>query len=434
MRRPQIWMLGALILAGAGSTGLRSHGARLVGVLSGGRPRSEATLWSHVEPGWRLDSVWTFPERVNALMAPPPSAPIELRSQIYVGTAGTGSVHRINPGSIGAGFSISRGLGDAISFGESNVNRLALHDLDGDGELELIGSTSQIFPRGRPRLHVWNSTIAAAAQRAVARPEIASSWSHSLGFLSRPETPAQSVFVTFCGFGEIVEYRLNPQAASHDGFRHEELSWKKVGQLPASGEWLEVGDVDNDHAQELLVATGYALKGAAIHVYQSPAAGSPLQLKRVIDEDRRFGNVRFKLIPSASNQESRLVAWWCTDLAGGDAEMIVYRLGPEGVRERQVVQTGTASELWPDDGRFDLGDVDGDGHDELWFATSQGVLWRFEPERATESAPAPRRIATFREPITSLTLSLPVATYRRARVYIGCGHSVVSLEASPPGA
>jgi hypothetical protein len=288
---------------------------------------------------------------------------------------------------------------------------------------------------GKPRLYVWSSSVSLTALRVVARPDIASSWSHSLGFLPRPGQGPDSAFITYCGYGEVVEFRMKGHHASPDGFLQDELGWKVVARVPASGEWLQVADADNDGRPEVCVATGYAPGKAALLLYDSPAPGAELQLQQRIDEGGRFGNVRFQVAELGDASARTIVAWWCTGLADGDAEMISYRLGPEGVRSRTVLAQGPASDLWPDDGDFVAGDLDGDGRTELWFATGSSSLWRYAPEStgATTSAATPTLVARFHEPIKALAFGPDIMT-RRARLYIGHGRSIAALLPAHPGA
>lgn len=383
-----ILLMGVLVVASAWGGG-DGDGAGQSGAIL---PRSaDLTLLPVAElaPGWKLGVAREMSEPVNALRVAGRELP-GLIGSVFVGMAGPGTVARIATGSIGEPMVISGGLGDMIRYGTCNVNRLDLHDIDGDGEPELIGSTSQIHPRGRPKLCVWSTSAMSPTLRAVARPDIKSSWSHSLGYLKRPGDPVTSMFVTFCGCGEIVEYRLSPGEGSA-GFHGDNLDWKLVETLPVSGEWIEVADADNDGTPDICVAAGFQVGQSEIRLYASDAAGAPLRRTLTIDEGHRFGNVRFTVADLGKTGVRDVVAWWCTDISGGDAEMIRYRLGPEGVRQREVLSTGPASQLWSDDGQFTTGDLDGNGTPELWFGTSGGQLWQYDPGQSA----LPRKIARF---------------------------------------
>ena len=273
---------------------------------------------------------------------------------------------------------VATGLGDVVKFGDCWVNRLVVRDLDGDGVPELIASTSQVVPRGRPRLYVWSLENAVPTLRAMARPEIESSWSHGLGFLPRGDSGAQSLFLTFCGHGEVVEYDYKSKSVG--GFQGASLGWKKVGQLATSGEWSQDADLDNDGRLDVCLATGYSENKAAIQAFVSPSRGADLVMQHEINEQWRFANVKFVIGDLRGDGTSDLVAWWCTDhLTGGDCEVIRYHLGPEGVRSRDVIAQGKAEILWPGDGQMALLDMDGNGQTEVWFAASSGNLWRYDP-------------------------------------------------------
>ena len=330
--------------------------------------------------GWTLEVLAELPGEISALAAAPSELP-DKQGFIYAGTTPNAGVYRFHlaaPKSIGI---VGEGLGDDPKFGTSNVNVLTFADVDRDGKPELLASTSQIYPRGRPRLYVW-SLDGSSPLQSVTRPRIGSSWSHGFGLIERPAPGPPSLFITFCGNGEVVEYQM-AKASGPTGFSQEAMQWKQVGQLPASGEWAESADVDNDGRAEVCLAAGFAPGQAAVLAFSSEAPGAELRLKHRLDEGGRFGNVRFRVGPLGGDGAQELIAWWCTGLGDGDCEIIRYRLGPEGVRRRTVLTQGDAKQLWPQDGQSALWDMDGDGRPEVWFATSAGSVWNFDPARET---------------------------------------------------
>lgn len=333
-----------------------------------------------LEPGWKLRALRELPEKICSLVEWDDSKrPGNLH--IYVGTMPLGGVYDIAASQeVPVTHQIvAQGMGDVYEHGTCSVNTLAVRDVDHDGVPELLAATCQVLPRGRPRLYVW-SIAPTPVFRGMVRTDIRSSWSHGLGFVTRPGADSDSVFSTYCGYGEVVEYHLAREKTG-GGFSAESLAWKQVAQLPASGETVLTADVDNDGGNDVCVATGYAFNGAAIHVYASPEQGSDLRIKHVINEDKRFGNVRFVVGPTRGDGLQDLFAWWCTGLGDVDCEFVRYRLGPEGVREREVLARGDAPSLWPKDGQTVLADLDQDGRTEVWFATDLGNLWRYDPSR-----------------------------------------------------
>ncbi|MFO0952974.1 MAG: hypothetical protein U0835_17840 [Isosphaeraceae bacterium] len=376
-----------------------------------------------IEPGLTYEVLRSLAEPVNALTVGPKGSSVQ--GLVFAGLEGKGGVLRINPAGPTGFTTVALGMGDFIDFGTCAVNHLEVHDVDGDGLPELLGSTSQVSPMGRPRMYVWATMMSTPLLRAVARPDIQSSWSHSTAFLPRPAVSGgpsarDSAFVTFCGFGEVVEYRFD-EAGGGDGFRQETLFWKKVGQLPHSGEWIQTADADNDGRTDVVVATGYAFNGAAIHIFESKAAGAPLELRHKIEEDGRFGNVRFLVGDFRGTGAREVISWWCTDLAGGDAEMILYRLGPKGVVSREVVARGTASDLWSNDGQFVTGDTDRDGREEVWFGTLGGSVWKYDPSRAS----APVRVARFQSGLGPLAIGPDLIHLDQPVLYVAADRSIL---------
>ncbi len=391
---------------------------------SAGPAGSSHAVLREIRKGWSLHPYHTLPESITTLMVEDKSTR-KTQGFVYAGTSGSAGIYRVSPLTQNAVSTLSNGMGDALTFGTCHINRVVLHDMDGDGLPELLGSSSQVEPRGRPRLCVWSSSFNGPALRAVARPEIASSWSHSIDFLPRPGKGSDSVFVTFCGFGEVVEYRLEP-ATEGSSFHGENLGWKVVGTLPTSGEWLQIVDADNDGKQDICVATGYSPGHAAVILYASDEPGSMLRETRRLDEGGRFGNVRFLAGPLEKDGGQDLIAWWCTGNADGDAEVIVYRLGGEGIVRRTVVARGPASDLWADDDRFTFADLDDDGRKEVWFSTYSGKLWRFDPAHSN----ATELMASFQEGLGPVA-SGPDISGKRQRLYLGWERQIFGFELQP---
>ena len=223
-------------------------------------------------------------------------------------------------------------LARPTSVPECYVNTLAVHDLDLDGTPELIASTCQVEPRGRPRLHVW-SLLSPPVPLCSASPDIKSSWSHGLGYIPASDTQSHRLFGTYCGFGEIVEYKLGKDE-DNAGFHRESLAWKQVGQLAASGESLRVEQVDNDGKDKVVVAVGYARHQAAIRIYDVKSRGEALALEREIDEQGRFGNVSFLIAESPVKHRREVIAWWTTGLLDGECEIVRYSLTANGSVQR----------------------------------------------------------------------------------------------------
>jgi hypothetical protein len=411
-------LISCLLVLPALGVGLVRDAARTAMVASYRPDAAPTPPAGTIAPGWRVTPLRELPERVATLAAVPGGA-----GALLAGTSGSGMVIRFHPMVTRSVFRMASGMGDQIDHGECAVNRLLVRDVDGDGRAETLATTSQIHPMGRPRLYTWQGQTLAG----LVRPEIASSWSHGLAVVPGmdPAGPAR-LFVTYCGHGEVVEFRARPRESA-DGFRDAAPAWKQVAALPASGEQVEAADADNDGRVDLVLASGFSVANASLRLFHPGAApGAPLVPRRAIDEGGRFGNVRFLVGDLAGDGRRDLVAWWCTDLAGGDCEVIRYRLSSDGVARREVLAQGPASELWTDDNQAALGDIDGDGAVELWFATHAGGLWRYDPAGRS----GPTRVATFPGGLGPLIVAGPSPFYPRDQLVLGQDRVVFRLEPS----
>lgn len=384
------------------------------------RSRDPAPSLKVIDSNLQIQVLSELPERVTALTTY--YGADRFHEDVFVGTSPSASVFQFSPNlRPELLMPIASGLGDSTKFGTCEVSSLAVCDFNQDGTPELLAETSQIFPIGRPRLYAW-SLSSYPIPLGMVRPEIESSWSHGLGFAHVAHRDAPSVFSTFCGNGEIVEYQATRET-SPSGFQLEGISWRQVGRLPASGEQALTADADNDGQTDLCIATGYSLGKAAIQIYAIGSQGIDAQPRHRIDESGRFGNVRF-LVGDLDREGAReLVAWWCSDVSGGECEMVRYRFGPEGLRQRAEIIRGDADRLWPQDGQMALADLDQDGNIEIWFSTYTGNLWRYQPNQS----PPVMHVCANEGKFGPLVASAPQKN-KPACLYLGCGRSVLRVQ------
>jgi hypothetical protein len=398
--------------------------ASFASALGNGKPGGLPSAVEFFEPGWQLCVARQLSGEISSLAVWP--EPDAFSQVVFVGTSPTGCVYRFYPPLTDAITPIGVGLGDRLEHGTCAISALAVRDLDHDGTMELVAETSQILPESRPRLYVW-SLSEAPLLRGVARPDIASSWGHGLGFVRRTGDDSDAILSTYCGHGEVVEYRLigsDPES----GFRYETLGWRQVGQLPASGEGISTTDLDYDGQLDLCVATGFSAGRAALQVYSLTGQGMEPQPRHVVDESGRFFNVKFMVGELVSPGSMDVMAWWSTQPAGGECEVFRYRFGPDGLRQRELVARGLAASLWPIDGQMTLADMDRDGNVEAWFATVSGNLWRYDYARS------PRLSCVAAVPCgIGPIAATPTALKTGQKLYIGCANHVLELKRQESG-
>ena len=106
--------------------------------------------------------------------------------------------------------------------------------------------------------------------------------------------------------------------------------------------------------------------------------------------------------------------------------MVRYLLGPDGVTERTEIAQGDSGELWPVDVQMALADMDRDGHSEVWFATTSGRLWRYDPARD----PSPTHVCTIQAGLGPIAPGF-LGEGGRPLLYLGSRKAVLRLEATP---
>jgi hypothetical protein len=409
-----------LVVAATGAVSL--HLQAPVHPVDTAPPLSDAV--TSLGDGWDAQLIMRLPEPISAIASYVQNGE---RSWVVFGTGDHGSVFECDlvymQQYTESHQMISREVGETGKFGMCAVNTLACIDMDQDGVTELFASTCQIVPMSRPRTFVWSSfNRSLPVPRAVARPAIQSSWSHGLGLTYGPDGQPRSLVGTYCGYGEIVEFRL---LTGRDDENYDALSWRVIGQLPASGEQTLGDDVDNDGKPDVCMAVGFAEGKASIHVFEADTTRGALPLKRVIDEDGKFSNVRFVVGPTREDGLKDLVAWWTTDhLQSGHIVMVRYRLDADGVASREVLAEGD-ERIWPVDGGAVVFDSNEDGRPEIWFGSVTGELWRLEPGQAA----APTLVAHFRSPLGPL-LARARTKHMSPCLFICHDRDVVRLQAT----
>jgi hypothetical protein len=359
--------------------------------------------------------------------------------EVFAGTRHRASIYRISRNRAGNFMPVAIGMGTREDFGSAEISGMAFRDLDQDGTEELIAITSQVTPRGQPRTYIWSVENDLNIRGMTVHP-IKSSWSHGIAFGLDRTTGNETVITAFCGFGEVIETRLSGKNALDHSFTNAGVESRLLTTMPASGEQAASGYVGISN-RLLVLASGFKEKECELRIYQySPQIKQRegnlpdhWRLIRRITEEKRFANVRVLLSSHPFTGQTHIVAWWCTELFGGDAEMISYAFGNIGPIHRRNVMSGQAIELWPTDNHFTAADLEGDGNKEIWFATESGRLWRWDPTimPRTSGEGQPKLVAMFPDGIGAIQPT-PMETPARQSIYISSGRKLAKLGVCTP--
>ena len=405
--------------------------------LNDGRLALAPVPCDHLSPLYSVETVGEFPELVVSLVCDRAGPNSHL---LYAGTRGDGGIYRFSPRSPFPNSPIIPSTGDQPTFGTSAVSMLALRDFDRDGEDELIALTSQESPRGQSRayVHSLNKSL-----QMMTYADIKSSWPHGIAFV-RDIFGRPTFLSAYCGFGEIVEFRLFERKTAA-GFHAKGLESRQLGKVEASGEQIASADLFGQ-GTNILVSRGFKFNFAAIEIFardrQTPfaqakpsAVGLGWARRIEIRENDQFGNVRF-LVGKSRDGLRDVYAWWCVGLADGETEFVHYRLDSGGIVERRSATLGPAHDYWPEENRILLIDADGDSRDEIYFSGRAGKFWRYdlglEDPSATDAAklPPPSLIASF--PAGCGPLAAGPRQLKGVRpLYVGVNAHVVKLTPQP---
>jgi hypothetical protein len=335
--------------------------------------------YENLAPHYDVTTVGELPESVASIACERDGPNSHL---LYVGTRGNAGVYRVGPRSPFTVSPLIPATGGQPEFGTASVSSLALIDFDRDGQEELIALTSQETPRGKSRAYIIGPQKLTQEMTAV---DIPSSWPHGIAFV-RDVFNRPTFLSAYCGYGEVVEFRLFDRK-SPTGFRSHGLESRKLGNLSASGEQIASANLFGT-GTHVVIARGFKFNSAGIEIHGRDRltpfrAAKPgvlgLGWKRMLElrENDRYGNVRF-IVGRLRDGVRDLYAWWCVGLADGDTEFVHYRLDQSGVVERRVLPLGPAHDYWPEENRIALVDADGDGLEELYFSTRSGNFWRMD--------------------------------------------------------
>ena len=426
------WKAAAVFLVAAGVVAFAVNELR--SVVSLHRLTLPMVEYENLASQYEIETVAEFPEPVASLVCERRGPNSHL---IYVGTRGNAGVYRASPRSPFAMSPLIPAMGGQPEFGLAAVSALTLADFNRDGQEELIALTAQESPRGKSRAYIIGPKQLSQEMTTV---DIPSSWPHGIAFV-RDVFNRPAFLSAYCGYGEVVEFRLFDRK-SPAGFRSQGLESRKLGVLSASGEQIASADLFGN-GTHVLIARGFKFNSAAVEIHgrdrQTPFRSAKpgvlgLGWKRIweLRENDRFGNVRF-IVGRLRGGVRDLYAWWCVGLADGETEFVHYRLDQSGVVERRGLLLGAAHDFWPDENRMVLVDADADGVEELYFSTRAGKLWRLDvdanipsgdPETAKPSPPT--LVARFLSGGGPLVVSPQQSDHTRP-LYLGVGTYVVKI-------
>ncbi len=257
-------------------------------------------------------------------------------------------------------------LDHAAGSGPAMILGVRVVDLESDGIPEVLVGTGA-HDQSTAWLHVLHTDGESVTHQVSTRArQNTSSYTHGLGTTDLDGDGVLEIISAYCGHGEVIRYDVSPDGGS--------VQTRKVLQLSGSGEDALIVDVDGDGRKELILSNGFRDNAARVEIHDfDPATGDPVATPRVV-LDGYDGHAAFYASLAVGDLDGdgrdELIVAWKAEQDVNRATLIAYHVNGS-TADIAYVLTHEDQDL--DLGYFEkmmaVADVDGDGKQELLLST-----------------------------------------------------------------
>ncbi|MBW7863349.1 MAG: VCBS repeat-containing protein [Candidatus Hydrogenedentes bacterium] len=237
-------------------------------------------------------------------------------------------------------------------------------DLNGDGRNAVLVGTGQ-EKGGTAFFHLLETDGSRVTRKLSLRPECnQSSFTHNFALHDLDGDGVLEVVSAYCGGGEIIRYDFNPGLT--------EISARKIHRLSGSGEESLIADVDNDGKVEHITSNSFRAGQARVEIFEFDDAGELVTPPRVVLEGFEGLPCFYASIITGdltNDGKTEMVVGWKREQAENRATLAVYRVG-ENAELLAVLDRDTEDlDMAYFEKMMAVADADNDGKNELYVST-----------------------------------------------------------------
>lgn len=265
----------------------------------------------------------------------------------------------------------------------------ALHDVDGDGMKEVVGSCNQYPSAPLSSIYTFNAASMVDSNTNYNVQTSGSSYAHGIAWFTIGGV--ESYYYAGCGEGEVTRVVHN----------YATQSKQEIDDFANSGDGTIEFDIDGDGQDELLAVEGWCTGCAKVYAYEINTTTGAYDSKTLIyDNDLTGGSAfsveLFKGDIDNDGTENLILLWMYTNTwCGGDARIEAYEwdvtnYGEGNYTEGFLIDNSTLNSNIGHlvyGRRWAVGDVDNDGLNEFILGTTSrvsfcggigGHLWKYD--------------------------------------------------------
>ncbi len=237
-------------------------------------------------------------------------------------------------------------------------------DLNGDGKNEIILGTGQ-ERGGTAWLYIMQTDGHELTKKLSLRPESnKSSFTHDLAIHDLDSDGIREIISAYCGGGEVIRYDTDKRVNA--------IEARKIHHLSGSGEESIIADVDNDGRPEYLTSNSFREKAAKVEIFEFDENGDLiLPPKIVIDgfEGHKCFYASLTVGDVDNDHENELIIGWKEDQKVNKGTILGYEVDSAAHPVYTFAWQDTALDMSYFEKMMAVADADNDGSNELVVST-----------------------------------------------------------------